>query len=64
MTNHVEILCLETKLFPDRETLTNALNTKCSGKIETMKIDPGTMSDQEWDLVLVKIMQKELTVVL
>lgn len=55
-----KLLILETGLFPDRETVRQALSeTATSSDAETIELEPNAMREEDWDRVVDRILRTE-----
>lgn len=56
----LKMLILATRLFPDRETVRQALSEAVtSGKAETIELKPNAMEEEDWDRVVERILRAE-----
>jgi hypothetical protein len=59
-----ELLVLETRLFPDADTVLQALAALPDGRVKREAVDAGSMTEAEWDRLLQRLLQADKVITL
>jgi hypothetical protein len=59
-----ELLVLETRLFPDADTVLQALAALPEGRVKREAVDAGSMTEAEWDRLLQRLLQADKVITL
>ncbi len=63
-TNELELLVLECGLFPDSDTVEQAISKIDGYRIRRVRLDDADLSSEDWDQLLINILESEKVVTL